>query len=141
MGSNPNEFQEFGLSPLNAVRSLELVAKQRFTRLNHTIHMDNLCNAYSYSKAIWKRVKREMAMASVMTEEEVGRVHGSSGAVDFGRVEFLEIINVEKPRIIYRSHNKHFFFLAGLAVRTSECTDSDFESDHVLLPWLSESAN
>ncbi|GEM_PF-3374457 len=82
-----------------------------------------------------------MAMESAMTEEEVGRVHGSSGAVDFGRIEFLEIINVEKPRIIYRSQGKHFFFLAGLAVRTSECTDSDFESSHVLLPWLSESAN
>jgi hypothetical protein len=82
-----------------------------------------------------------MAMESAMTEEEVGRVHGSSGSVDFGRIEFLEIINVERPRIIYRSQEKHFFFLAGLAVRTSECTDSDFESSHVLLPWLSENAN
>jgi hypothetical protein len=79
-----------------------------------------------------------MTMASTLTEEEVGRVHGGRSAVDFGKVEFLEIVHVEQPRIIYRSQDKHFFFLAGLAVRTSECTDVDFESGHILLPWLSE---
>jgi hypothetical protein len=81
-----------------------------------------------------------MAMASALTEEEVGRVHGSRSTVDFGKAEFLEIIHVERPRIIYRGERKHFFFLAGLAVCTSECSDSDFESDHVVLPWLSERA-
>jgi hypothetical protein len=79
-----------------------------------------------------------MTMASTLTEEEVGRVHGGRSAVDFGKVEFLEIVHVEQPRIIYRSQDKHFFFLAGLAVRTSECADVDFESRHILLPWLSE---
>ena len=76
-------------------------------------------------------------MASMMTEEDVGRVHGSRSSVDFGRVEFLEIIHVERPRIIYKSQTKHFFFLAGLAVCTSECTDSDFSAGQVLLPWFS----
>jgi hypothetical protein len=80
-----------------------------------------------------------MTMASALTEEQVGRVHGGRSAVDFGRVEFLEIVHVEGPKIIYRSQGAHFFFLAGLAVRTSECSDTDFESDHILLPWLSES--
>ncbi len=79
-----------------------------------------------------------MAIASTMTEEEVGRVHGSKSAVDFGRPEFLEIVHVERPSIIYKAGEKHFFFLAGLAVRTSECSDTDFESSHLLLPWLSE---
>lgn len=79
-----------------------------------------------------------MAMASALTEEEVGRVHGGRSEVDFGRVEFLEIIHVERPRIIYRGQQKHFFFLAGLAVCTSECNDSDFEPAHIVLPWLSE---
>lgn len=85
-------------------------------------------------------MKRKMAMASALTEEEVGRVHGSRSTVDFGRVEFLEIVHVERPRIIYRGASKHFFFLAGLAVCTSECSDSDFASGHVVLPWLTESA-
>lgn len=81
-----------------------------------------------------------MAIASALTEDEVVRVHGGKSTVDFGRVEFLEIIHVERPRIIYKGQHKHFFFLAGLAVCTSECSDSDFEPSHIVLPWLSERA-
>ena len=80
-----------------------------------------------------------MAMASTLTEEEVGRVHSRS-AVDFGRVEFLEIIHVERPSIVYRAGDAHFFFLAGLAVRTSECSETDFPSGQIVLPWISETA-
>ena len=54
---------------------------------------------------------------------------GTEAPWTFGRIEFLEIVHVERPKIIYRSEEKHFFFLAGLAVRTSECSDSDFESE------------
>jgi hypothetical protein len=77
-----------------------------------------------------------MAMASILTDEEIGRMQGNISEADFGRIEFLEIIHVEKPRIIYKSGAKHFFFLAGLAVSTKECSDSDFGSDHLMLPWL-----
>lgn len=79
-----------------------------------------------------------MAIASALTEEEVGRVHGGKGALDFGRSEFLEIVHVERPRIIYKASARHFFFLAGLAVCTSECSDTDFESSHLILPWVTE---
>ena len=79
-----------------------------------------------------------MAMASVLTEEEVGRVHGSRGSVEFGRKEFLEIVHVEKPTIIYKTREKHFFFLAGLAVCSSACSDTDFDQGHLMLPWLTE---
>jgi hypothetical protein len=78
-----------------------------------------------------------MAMESVLSEEEVGRVHGSESTVNFGRVEFLEIVHIERPSIIYRSRDTHFFFLAGLAVRTDACDDSDFSGSHVILPWIS----
>lgn len=82
------------------------------------------------------RKLREMAMASIITEEEIGRLQNNMSEADFGRIEFLEIVHVEKPRIIYSSGAKHFFFLAGLAVSTAECTDSDFASEHIVLPWL-----
>lgn len=78
-----------------------------------------------------------MAMASIIGEEEIGLVQGHRSEADFGRVEFLEIVHVEKPKIIYKSSTKHFFFLAGLAVSTSRCTDTDFGPEHVVLPWLS----
>lgn len=78
-----------------------------------------------------------MAMATAITDEEIGRLQCNMSEADFGRIEFLEIVHVEKPRIIYTSGTKHFFFLAGLAVSTRECSHSDFGSEHVLLPWLS----
>lgn len=77
-----------------------------------------------------------MAMASIITEEEIGRLQHHISEADFGRMEFLEIVHVEKPRIIYSKGAKRFFFLAGLAVCTTECTDSDFGSEHLILPWL-----
>lgn len=82
-----------------------------------------------------------MAMASVVSEEKIGQVHGNRSSVNFGRIEFLEIVHIERPRIIYHSEGKHFFFLAGLAVCTSDCADDDFTSEQILLPWLTEQAN
>jgi len=75
-------------------------------------------------------------MATIMTEEEIGSVHGNRTEAGFGKIEFLEIVNVEKPKIIYKGDMKHFFFLAGLTVSTKECSDTDFGSEHILLPWL-----
>jgi hypothetical protein len=63
-------------------------------------------------------------------------MQGNISEAGFGKIEFLEIIHVEKPRIIYKSGTKHFFFLAGLAVSTEECSDSDFGQGHLVLPWL-----
>lgn len=80
---------------------------------------------------------RNMAMAATISDEEIGKLQGHISEADFGRTEFLEIVHVEKPRIIYANGTKHFFFLAGLAVSTRECSDSDFGSEHILLPWLS----
>jgi len=79
-----------------------------------------------------------MAIASMVNEEEIGKVHHNRSSVEFGRVEFLEIVHVENPRILYKSLGRHFFFLAGLAVCTSECADDDFGSGRVLLPWMAQ---
>jgi len=78
-----------------------------------------------------------MAMASVVDEEQMAAVQEHWSEADFGKVEFMEIINVEKPKIIYKSPTKHFFFLAGLAVSSGQCSDSDFGPEHLILPWLS----
>ncbi|MDA4121700.1 MAG: hypothetical protein OK456_00800 [Thaumarchaeota archaeon] len=79
-----------------------------------------------------------MAIASILSEEDVIKVHSSRSSADFGRIEFLEIVHVEDPKILYKSAGKHFFFVAGLAVGTSECKDSDFGSGRVLLPWIAQ---
>ena len=79
-----------------------------------------------------------MAIASTVSEEEIGHVHHNRSSVEFGRTEFLEIVHVENPRVLYKSVGLHFFFLAGLAVCSSECRDDDFDSGRVLLPWISQ---
>lgn len=81
--------------------------------------------------------QEKMALVPTITEEEIGRLQGHISEADFGRIEFLEIVHIEKPRIIYTDGTKHFFFLAGLSVSTKGCSDSDFGSEHLLLPWLS----
>jgi len=75
-------------------------------------------------------------MTTAITEEEIGQLQHNLTEADFGRTEFLEIVHVERPNIIYRCGRKHFFFLACLAVTTRECSDSDFANGHLLLPWL-----
>lgn len=80
-----------------------------------------------------------MAMASVVNEEQIGKMHGNRSYVNFGRTEFLEIVHVEKPGIIYRGEGRHFFFLVGLAVSSMECSEDDFH-DQLVIPWISESA-
>ena len=57
-------------------------------------------------------------------------------AVEFGRREFLEIVHIENPRIIYRSSDRYFFLLAGLAVGSRECIEADFDSNRIVLPWI-----
>ena len=80
-----------------------------------------------------------MEIACRMDEEDMGQaIHDPRSSVEFGRVEFLEIVHVENPRILYKSLGRHFFFLAGLAVSTSECRDEDFGSSRVVLPWISQ---
>jgi len=76
----------------------------------------------------------------MVTKEDTGVFQPQKTAVEFGRAEFLEIVHVENPRILYKSSGRHFFFLAGLAVCTSECHDDDFGPSHVLLPWISRAA-
>jgi len=79
-----------------------------------------------------------LAIASTVNEEEIDQVHRNRSSVEFGKAEFLEIVHVEDPKILYKSLGLHFFFVAGLAVCTSECRDDDFGSGRVLLPWISQ---
>jgi len=51
----------------------------------------------------------------------------SSYRVKFKRKEFLELVEIAKPRIIYHRGKMHFFAYDGFVMYTSECEDSDFE--------------
>ena len=53
--------------------------------------------------------------------------HTSSYRVKFKRKEFLELVEIAKPRIIYHRGRMHFFAFDGFVMYTFECKDSDFK--------------
>lgn len=52
--------------------------------------------------------------------------HTSSYRVKFRREEFLELVDIAKPRIVYRRGKNHFFAFDGFVMYSQECRDGDF---------------
>ena len=50
----------------------------------------------------------------------------SSYRVKFKREEFLELVEIAKPRIIYHRGRMHFFAYDGFVMYTFLCKDEDF---------------
>jgi hypothetical protein len=50
----------------------------------------------------------------------------SSYRVKFERQEFLELVDVAQPKIIYKRGNMHFFAFDGFVMYTMQCQDRDF---------------
>lgn len=53
-------------------------------------------------------------------------VSSSSYRVKFRREEFLELVRLAKPGIIYQTGRMHFFSHDGFVVYTFQCRDEDF---------------
>ncbi len=53
-------------------------------------------------------------------------VHTSSYRVKFRRDEFLRLVHIAEPNIIYRTHRIHFFAYDGFVMYTFDCSDDDF---------------
>ncbi len=49
----------------------------------------------------------------------------SSYRVKFRR-EFLELVDIAKPRVVYHRKRMHFFAFDGFVMYTFECEDRDF---------------
>jgi len=56
----------------------------------------------------------------------VAAQHTSSYRVKFRRREFLELVDIAKPEIIYRRGKNHFFAFDGFVMYSQECSNSDF---------------
>jgi hypothetical protein len=67
-----------------------------------------------------------MAVAGATTAAMVAAQNTSSYRVKFRRSEFLELVEIAKPRIIYHRRRMHFFAFDGFVMYTFECEDSDF---------------
>lgn len=53
-------------------------------------------------------------------------ITASSYRVKFRREEFLELVEIAKPSIIYQSGRMHFFAYDGFVMYTFQCKDEDF---------------
>ena len=68
-----------------------------------------------------------MAIAGAVTAATVAAQHASSYRVKFRRKEFLELVEIAEPKIIYQTGRMHFFAHDGFVMYTFECKDSDFK--------------
>lgn len=53
-------------------------------------------------------------------------ITASSYRVKFRRSEFLELVQIAKPSIIYHRGRMHFFAYDGFVMYTFECKNEDF---------------
>ena len=53
-------------------------------------------------------------------------ITASSYRVKFRKAEFLELVEIARPRIIYQRGRMHFFFHDGFVMYTFQCRDEDF---------------
>ena len=68
-----------------------------------------------------------MATTAATTAAIVAAQHTNSYRVKFKRKEFLELVEIAKPKIIYQTGRIHFFSFDGFAMYTFECENSDFK--------------
>ncbi len=50
----------------------------------------------------------------------------SSYRVKFARKEFLELVGIARPKIIYRRKNMYFFAFDGFVMYCDQCEERDF---------------
>lgn len=68
-----------------------------------------------------------MAASAGATTAVVASMHSSSYRVKFNRREFLELVEIAKPRIIYHVRRMFFFAFDGFVMYTFECVHRDFD--------------
>ena len=72
-----------------------------------------------------------MATAGASTAV-VAAQHTSSYRVKFKRKEFLELLEIAKPKIIYHRKRMHFFAFDGFVMYTFDLEDSDLLDKKVM---------
>jgi hypothetical protein len=65
-------------------------------------------------------------MAVTASTAAIAAQHNSSYRVKFRRNEFLELVDIAKPTIMYHVRRMHFFAFDGFVMYTFECEDRDF---------------
>ena len=66
------------------------------------------------------------AVAATMAATAAAAIHTSSYRVKFRRRQFLELVDIADPKIIYHVKRMHFFAFDGFVMYTFECSNEDF---------------
>ncbi|HIH88412.1 TPA: hypothetical protein HA344_04275 [Candidatus Bathyarchaeota archaeon] len=53
--------------------------------------------------------------------------NASGYRLKFNREEFLQLVEIAKPRIIYRRGKNHLFAFDGFVMYSQKCSDEDFK--------------
>lgn len=53
-------------------------------------------------------------------------MNASSYRVKFDKQNFLELVRIAKPKIIYRRRNMYFFAYDGFVMYSDQCENTDF---------------
>ena len=78
----------------------------------------------------WNKNERggnEVVAAGAMVPIMVAAQHSSSYRVKFRRKEFLALVEMAEPKIIYHVRRMYFFSYDGFVMYTFECDDTDFK--------------
>ena len=67
------------------------------------------------------------AGGAVAASTAVAAQNTSSYRVKFKKKEFLELVDIAKPEIIYKTGRMHFFAFDGFVMYSFECEDGDFK--------------
>ncbi len=62
----------------------------------------------------------------IVNSTVVAENHASSYRVKFDRSNFLELVSIANPKIIYRRKNMYFFAYEVFVMYTDQCTSNDF---------------
>ncbi|MBC8224693.1 hypothetical protein H8E65_08900 [Candidatus Bathyarchaeota archaeon] len=65
-------------------------------------------------------------MATAGATAATTTMQASSYRVKFRREEFLRLVDIANPRIIYHRRRMHFFAFDGFVMYTFDCDDIDF---------------
>jgi hypothetical protein len=65
-------------------------------------------------------------MAEVSFAAASAASDASSYRVKFDRKEFLELVRVARPKLIYRRKNMYFFAFDGFVMYCDQCEEHDF---------------
>jgi hypothetical protein len=71
-------------------------------------------------------------VTAATTAAIVATLHTSSYRVKLIRRDFLKLVEIAKPRMIYRHPRIHFFAFDGFVMYTFECEDRDFPNQTIL---------